>query len=682
MENIQYITLDIMNNKVNNFIYTKQYDVGREVVFSFTDNGSPISLSGMSVIFTMKKPDGKYITYSGSENMTKTSSTVTLTFTEQMTVLYGKLPYQISLVDGTPNEVEEGAAKIISTVNGYIICDKAAVQKSDLISTSDGSYSVDVTTSHASAQAAVEAASDSADYAKISKSYAVGGTDYWHGDISDEHDNAKYYFESMGEMYGKLFGTIRVVLRQSGWVGDTQTVSCRGVLEDEDKQLVVVRPLASTTPEYVDCGIACVRQGNNELTFRCLEVPQHDLEIYVMLQAALRPFDDFLGADGSNAGESGLVPAPSATDNVKFLKGDGTWDIPPNGTVIQTNDSSSFDDFRVLFSNTPDNTNRNESTKKSVNLTFNPRESHLTVGSGLVLHAPEPQIAVVNETSQYARQLSVLSRDIELSGDVNTWDGTNTSLRAAIVTARNTVVQTPLETPVDEQYYEILLSGSRDNFSHTEGVNKTNGLIYKPYGSRLYMSDQSNSDYHSYISPYIWNLSSDREEPIMFVGQNSTYLSIKPTDIILSGGNNTWDGVNTSLKTTLASIVTTSNSVVQTETSNVSGTYELLFSYTEGDTSKIEGARKSSAITFNPSTKILTIDGKTSSSELKMTMITPTSVSVNSSVNSAHGLALLHNDLAFSRSNPQDTDSTWDGTNTSLKNAITALSDRITALGG
>ena len=33
----------------------------------------------------------------------------------------------------------------------------------------------------------------------------------------------------------------------------------------------------------------------------------------------------FTGANGSAAGTTGLVPQPSATDNTKFLKGDGTW---------------------------------------------------------------------------------------------------------------------------------------------------------------------------------------------------------------------------------------------------------------------------------------------------------------------------------------------------------------------
>lgn len=32
-----------------------------------------------------------------------------------------------------------------------------------------------------------------------------------------------------------------------------------------------------------------------------------------------------VGADGINAGTAGIVPAPSATDNTKYLRGDGTW---------------------------------------------------------------------------------------------------------------------------------------------------------------------------------------------------------------------------------------------------------------------------------------------------------------------------------------------------------------------
>ena len=39
------------------------------------------------------------------------------------------------------------------------------------------------------------------------------------------------------------------------------------------------------------------------------------------------------GADGTNAGTAGIVPAPVATDNTKFLKGDGTWSDTPTYTL-------------------------------------------------------------------------------------------------------------------------------------------------------------------------------------------------------------------------------------------------------------------------------------------------------------------------------------------------------------
>jgi len=43
----------------------------------------------------------------------------------------------------------------------------------------------------------------------------------------------------------------------------------------------------------------------------------------------------FTGADGTNAGTPGLVPAPAAADNVKFLRGDATWASVPQGDITE-----------------------------------------------------------------------------------------------------------------------------------------------------------------------------------------------------------------------------------------------------------------------------------------------------------------------------------------------------------
>lgn len=44
-------------------------------------------------------------------------------------------------------------------------------------------------------------------------------------------------------------------------------------------------------------------------------------------------YSTFTGADGVSAGTSGLVPGPAATDNIKFLKGDGTWATPATSSA-------------------------------------------------------------------------------------------------------------------------------------------------------------------------------------------------------------------------------------------------------------------------------------------------------------------------------------------------------------
>lgn len=53
-------------------------------------------------------------------------------------------------------------------------------------------------------------------------------------------------------------------------------------------------------------------------------------------------YSDFTGCDSITAGAAGLVPAPSAGDESKFLKANGTWDsIPGGGTVDQVYNSTS-----------------------------------------------------------------------------------------------------------------------------------------------------------------------------------------------------------------------------------------------------------------------------------------------------------------------------------------------------
>ena len=137
MENVQYITLDVMDNKTFDYIYTKQYDVGRTVIFTITKDGEPMNLSGLSAIFSLSKPDGNIILRSTTDDeiTINVDNTITLILTDQITVLSGKLPYQISLLDGS---------RVVSTITGYIFCEKAAIQRDGLESISDGSLLEDL----------------------------------------------------------------------------------------------------------------------------------------------------------------------------------------------------------------------------------------------------------------------------------------------------------------------------------------------------------------------------------------------------------------------------------------------------------------------------------------------------------------------------------------------------------
>lgn len=79
-------------------------------------------------------------------------------------------------------------------------------------------------------------------------------------------------------------------------------------------------------------------------------------------------------------GYAGLVPAPSYTTATKFLKEDGTWETPLNNKVLQVNTNTNSE-YRILFSNSDNNTNETNSIRKSSNLKFNPSTGTLTTNT-------------------------------------------------------------------------------------------------------------------------------------------------------------------------------------------------------------------------------------------------------------------------------------------------------------
>lgn len=65
--------------------------------------------------------------------------------------------------------------------------------------------------------------------------------------------------------------------------------------------------------------------------------------------------DVFVGAGASVAGSRGLVPAPAAGDNSKFLKGDGTWQsLADNYSTTEQNTGATWIDGKPIYKKTID----------------------------------------------------------------------------------------------------------------------------------------------------------------------------------------------------------------------------------------------------------------------------------------------------------------------------------------
>lgn len=76
----------------------------------------------------------------------------------------------------------------------------------------------------------------------------------------------------------------KVTLTVAGWNSSTkqQTVTCAGILADTTKQCIYPAPVdTSYDSAWNSCGVLCVAQAANSLTFQCSEIPTSAIEAYV-----------------------------------------------------------------------------------------------------------------------------------------------------------------------------------------------------------------------------------------------------------------------------------------------------------------------------------------------------------------------------------------------------------------
>ena len=134
MEDIQKLSIDIMDDKVFEPIYTKQYDQGRKVYVTVTKDGKDLSLEGITASFQMKKPDGTVIL----KNCQISNNQIIVELDRTITVVSGnRIPFQIQLCEAATNI-------IISTTTGILKVDESVVQMDDIESSSDISTFSDI----------------------------------------------------------------------------------------------------------------------------------------------------------------------------------------------------------------------------------------------------------------------------------------------------------------------------------------------------------------------------------------------------------------------------------------------------------------------------------------------------------------------------------------------------------
>ena len=80
----------------------------------------------------------------------------------------------------------------------------------------------------------------------------------------------------------------QITLTAAAWNSSTkrQTITCSGVLADAAAQEIHVAPAdASYDSAWNSCGVLCVAQSANSLTFQCDTIPTGDITVYVSIYA-------------------------------------------------------------------------------------------------------------------------------------------------------------------------------------------------------------------------------------------------------------------------------------------------------------------------------------------------------------------------------------------------------------
>ena len=123
--------------------------------------------------------------------------------------------------------------------------------------------------------------------------------------------------------------------------------------------------------------------------------------------------DVFVGAGTSVAGSRGLVPAPAAGDNTKFLKGDGTWQSTSDNYSASEQRVGTWINGKPVYKKTIDTGAMPNKTRKQVahgisNLGFIISMSGAAYGNNTYIPIPYADTTSANSLGIYASSTELI----------------------------------------------------------------------------------------------------------------------------------------------------------------------------------------------------------------------------------------------------------------------------------
>lgn len=207
-----------------------------------------------------------------------------------------------------------------------------------------------------------------------------------------------------------------------------------------------------------------------------------------VISAESTTYSDFVGATGAEAGEAGLVPAPAATDNTKFLKGDGTWATVSSGSTYSAGEGIDITNDEISVDTTVIATV--ESVEEVSSLSGNTSPSISTVGTLGQTY--------VNETTGDLYYLSQIT-EIEGEDDQYTWTklATGGDVNDATITITNNGTAVDSFTVNAATNKTIALSSPEVTMTTTdpgEGSNLSDNHFVAVYGGDPIILDYSTTE--------------------------------------------------------------------------------------------------------------------------------------------------------------------------------------------